>query len=211
MRRLIICAHLDDEAYGLGGSLTKWSEQGDEIKVIVLCHGRGTDDIQPRLKTFKDNMQRINVECTVFKYFDLTLEKEDLTTIVNDIQLQLIYFQPEAVYCTSEDDLHQDHQIVSKATRIACRPTSEFSVKQLYEYYIPASSDWNFQSTQWNVFSDISNYSDSKHAMISDYKTEAKENVNHPGNPYSCLEINRADGIKVGYTYAEKMKLIYER
>ena len=37
MKYLIVVAHPDDEVLGAGASIYKWTKQGDEVDVCIMC------------------------------------------------------------------------------------------------------------------------------------------------------------------------------
>ena len=39
MKILVIAAHPDDEVYGMGGTIAKLSEAGDEVHVLIVTDG----------------------------------------------------------------------------------------------------------------------------------------------------------------------------
>ena len=51
---LCIVAHPDDEALGLGGTLIKHSEQGDEVNIIILSEGEDAKFIKHQLGGMMD-------------------------------------------------------------------------------------------------------------------------------------------------------------
>lgn len=211
MRRLIICAHLDDETFGLGGSLLKWSKSNDDdIRVIVMCKGRTEKDSVPRLETFSNAMTAYYADHKVYDFNDLGLT-DNLREVTLTIEEEIRTFRPDVVYSTSEGDLHRDHQIVGEATKLACRPTIDCSVKELYQYYIPCASEWNFEAQNFNVAEDITVELEAKLILCETYSTEIKPSNTSPASVDGIKSVNRFFGTKFGYGYAETMKLIYKR
>lgn len=210
MKKLVVCAHLDDEMFGLGGSIIRWRKYNDDVRIIVMCHGRTVDDGAPRKETFKHIMSELSVDYEIYSFDDLTLDSH-FSEVVAVIQKEVDTYQPTQVYSTSETDLHRDHQIVGEATKLACRPMSGCSVRELFQFYIPGASDWSFNETLYNVAHDISEEITTKLTFCGMYTTEIKDNDTHPGSIDGIESINKTQGNRFGLKFAELMRLVYKR
>lgn len=49
MKYLIVVAHPDDEVLGVSASIWKWSHQGDEIDVAIMCTEAKARAFRPRI------------------------------------------------------------------------------------------------------------------------------------------------------------------
>jgi LmbE family N-acetylglucosaminyl deacetylase len=210
-RILIVTAHLDDETFGLGGSILKWREQGYSVKVLSVCKGRRNHNLFiNRQKAFMDICKENSLDYVIGDNFDLELTEDDFGPVSELIRSHVEIFRPHIVYSTSETDLHKEHRLVGNATKLACRPSSS-TVQELYQFYIPGASDYSFEDNNYNVFLDITKYTEQKKEMILKYETEIKEDENSIGNPNAIMELNRSFGIVSNCGYAEKARLIYKR
>jgi len=108
MNILIIAAHPDDEVMGAGGVNNKHLRNKDKVFQLIMDGGR-EDPIDQRFDTlpFRDFVTKIEQFIKIAK--------------------------PERVYTHYLGDLNKDHQIVSEAVRIACRPT-KCDVKEVYGF-----------------------------------------------------------------------------
>ena len=204
MRTLIIGAHLDDETFGLGGTLIKMCrENPDDVKILTFCKGRDERNYEEREDALFEIVTGLGCSATICDYYDLTLENESLSGLADTISDHIRRFKPERVICNSIDDIHQDHVVVSKATRIACRPFNQSTVKSLYEFKIPGSSEGEF-----NIAVDISDVIADKLALCELYTTEIKDGI-HPCSVNGIVGINYADGVRFGVSAAELLKVVW--
>jgi len=145
---LLICAHPDDEAYGLGATLhymtynKKWDVTLLTFTDGVNCKKDDADTILHQLKTscrilgIKDHIE--------FCLKDQELETYPLGELVAGIQYEVNRLRPELVLTHNSTDLNLDHRVLFEATMVACRPKSDCSIKKVWTYEIPSSTNWGF-------------------------------------------------------------------
>jgi len=136
MNILVVVAHLDDETFGMYGTLEKISKNNN-VTVLSLCKGRTEDNSRKRIKTFEELGKTVGYKTDITGFFDLTLYKEKPSTIADIIREKIISTKAEKVYCTA-NDLHIEHGIINTAAKVAVRNST---VNELLEIYIPGSSD----------------------------------------------------------------------
>ena len=211
MKILVVCAHMDDEMFGFGGSIFKFSRE-HEVKVLTLCHGRyESDDQKDRISTYFKIMFELGIDCDICSYFDLSLDKQDFIEITDIIDKEIKEYKPDVVFSNSETDIHQDHVIIANSTKVVCRPMNNSSVKELYQFAVPASSQWGFNVSDYNVCIDITDYIDQKLEWCSWYKTEIKSDDTHPCSINGIRNFNGHVGNTFGYKYGELCRLVYKR
>lgn len=212
-RVLIVTAHLDDFELGMGGAATRMAALDCDVTVIVLCRGDrpGVEDVQHSRKIACDcNIRQLGFDLIKYNYSDTKLDQIPQTEICNIIHSVISEINPEIVYTHYSHDVHKDHCIVSGATRVACRMRESSSVKELYEFSIPGSTEWGFNVSGFNKFVDISQYSTEKMGLISQYRSELRPTP----DPMSLDMITARDqyhGSLCGYMSAEVFKIIYMR
>ena len=213
MRTLVIATHLDDESFGIGGTLIKMTQTpGHVTRVICLCTGRLSNDGISRKKAFEENMQVLGCDYKIYDYQDLTLDQVKYTELVKLIQDEVDTFKPTRVFTNSEMDLHRDHKVIAEATKLACRPMKKCSVVELYQFQIPGSSQWAFDNHHFNVAFDITDFIDQKLEMCSRYITEVKESDSYsPCSLEGIRSYSLTNGSTFGFQYAELARLVYKK
>jgi len=168
MNILVVVAHLDDETFGMFGTLEKY--KNNNIKVVSICKGRRNQNYEDRKLNFIENMNLIGVKYKIFDYFDLELYKESQAIVSDIIRNEIITHKTDILFCTAPD-LHQEHKIINQCTKVAVRNTQ---VKKFYEIFIPGSSDISYFKSPFLVDINITN----KLEACKNYKSEIKDNIN---------------------------------
>lgn len=210
MKILVVCAHLDDEMFGFGGSLFKLS-LNNEVRVLTMCKGRNENDMHSREKTHDFIMNQLGVEYQTLDYIDLSLPEITQPVISDHISDTINEFRPDIVFSTSENDIHRDHVVVAHATKVVCRPMSSTPVKELYQFSVPASSQWNFSPVVYNTGIDITEFIDQKLTWCELYTTEIKQDPTHPNSIEGIKTFNKYIGNIFGFEYGESCQLIYKK
>jgi LmbE family N-acetylglucosaminyl deacetylase len=211
---LIIVAHPDDAEFGMGGTISKLSKDNN-ITLCVLCRGNrpgGSSNVEDiRKKVLNENIKSLGISKLIqYVYDDVSLDKHSHLSITNYISSVMVKIQPDIIYTNYSGDLHIDHQLVSKAVRVACRPRRNCSVKTLYEFSIPGSGEWNFKGIDYNTFYNIEKYIKIKYDCIDKYTTELQP----VPDPLSSEYIKYRDlyyGSISGYKQAEPFICIFNR
>lgn len=118
---LVFCAHSDDQAVGLGGTLAKYSKEGKEIIVIIFSNGASSHPhLKPELvgdiraKESKKCNNVLGVKQTIFFNLIDTKYKEEVKKykIEEKIKRLIMLHKPERIFTHSIDDPHIDHRDV---------------------------------------------------------------------------------------------------
>ena len=211
---LIIVAHPDDAEFGMGGTISKLSKT-NTITLCVLCRGNrpgsNTNVEKERKKVLNENVKSLGISKLIqHVYDDVSLDKHSHLSITSYISSVISQTQPNIVYTNYSEDIHIDHQLVSKAVRVACRPRRICSVNTLYEFSIPGSGEWNFKAINYNTFCNIEKHAKIKYNCIDKYTTELQP----PPDPISSEYIKYRDlyyGSISGYKQAEPFICIFNK
>jgi LmbE family N-acetylglucosaminyl deacetylase len=204
LKTLVVVAHLDDETFGLGGTLLKLcKEDHNNVKVLVMCKGRDRENAEIRMENFYEIFTRLRCVGVICDNYDLTLHEKPLNVLADIISDHIRRFEPDTVICTGIDDIHQEHGIVSRATRVACRPHTT-NVKELLEFKIPGSS-----TEDYNIAVDITDELPEKIDLCGRYVTEIKDGKVHPNSIQGILDINIGDGTRFGLGAAELLRVVW--
>lgn len=135
-RVLAIGAHPDDIELGCGATLAKLLSQGAEVRAVVLCDGsNGADTTQfDRVQETLAALNHLGVtDIVVAQGFPDSRMESKFHEVVSYLEAHVREFQPDRVYTMYDQDRHQDHQTVYRASMVACR-----QVPQLYGYETPS-------------------------------------------------------------------------
>ena len=205
---LIISAHPDDEVLGCGGIIAKENS-------VVLILTNGSDDRYEKkiIKKHLNNAKKANEilgtkELIIENFPNQKLETIPLIKITQTIEKYIKKFNPTKIFTHSRKDINLDHQIVARATFTATRTLPNTNVKEVYSYYIPSSSEWNFEECFCgDYFVDISDVIDKKLEAMKCYDTELRD-YPHPRSLKGVKVVSQFFGIKAGFLNAEVFKLI---
>ena len=85
-------------------------------------------------------------------FFNLAknIEQSFESARIKIIEKEVNLVKPEIIYTHHISDLNIDHSITHRAVVTACRPEPKKSVKKIYCFEVPSSTDW--QSVQSDKF-----------------------------------------------------------
>ena len=219
---LVIAAHPDDEVLGCGGTIARLAMEGCEVYIAILGEGitsRFKDSKEADTELVKELHKR-SLQVTkllggkdLFLYslpdnrFD-TVPLLDIIKIIEDLIEKL---KPSIIYTHYAGDLNIDHVITHRAVLTATRPTEGHSVKEIYSFEVPSSSEWAFGQYNGafnpNVFFDISETIDIKIKTMEIYESESRP-FPHPRSPKALRAIVRRWGSVVGLEATEVFELV---
>jgi len=205
---LIIAAHPDDEVLGCGGLIAK-----EDSCVLILSNGsdgRYNEKITNKhlLNSKKANEILGTKELIIKDFPNQKFETIPLIDITQSIEEVIKKLKPTKVFTHSSKDINLDHQIVAKATFTATRTLPNTNIKEVYSYYVPSSSEWNFEECFCgDYFVDISKVIDKKLEAMTYYDTELRE-FPHPRSLKGIRIVSEFFGIQAGFLNAEIFKLI---
>lgn len=210
---MIISAHPDDTEFGMGGTAAKLSQDHD-VYQLILCKGNrpGCESVETsRFEAVIKNSKELGfIETKIKSYSDVTLDTIPSLELNSVISTELFKIKPNIVYTHCQYDIHKDHRIVSRAVRVVTRPRKDSTVKELYEFTIPGSTEWGLQVDEFNVFEDITHVANIKMKCVNRYSTELRPSPD-PCSPEQIDIRDRYHGSLCGYNKAEIFKLVYKR
>jgi len=130
--------------------------------------------------------------------------------VTKSIEKLIDEFEPDVIYTHSQHDINIDHRILYNATITATRPISNTSVKSVFSFEVPSSTEWNFPSSfSPNVFVDISKELPKKLKAMETYKSELRK-FPHPRSKEGLEAIAKRWGTVSGFKAAEVFCLVRE-
>ena len=150
IKKQILCvvAHPDDEALGIGGTLIKHTNRGDNVNILILSEGEDS-----KLDKISKNPDRLNnakswahfTNCTLYKVLSFPDQKLDIVPqleLVKIIEEAILKLVPDIIYTHHPGDINKDHQIAAQVTLAATRPISFHNIKpDIITFETPSSTD----------------------------------------------------------------------
>ncbi len=150
-RVLVLAPHPDDETCGLGGTLRRHRDQGDEVTVVFVTDGRngdpdsrfGADLVEIRKREALAAAEVLGGLLTAFLGFPDNLEanEQDLMMVAGHIGEWVDRVGPDLVYVPWVEDAHTDHRNTRLALDQIAKPAKPFRLLE-YELWAPLPADW---------------------------------------------------------------------
>lgn len=213
---LVVSAHPDDEILGVGGTLIRHRDQGDEIHWLIATNifedqGYTRDRVVSRQHEIELVAAKLNMQTHLLDYKTMTLTSEDLLTLVPRISTVFREVKPEVVYVLNRSDAHSDHRILFDAA-MACTKSFRYPfIREVLMYeciseteFAPILPEKVFQP---NVFVDISTNIDEKMELMRVYASELGEHP-FPRSERNIRALATFRGASCGVEYAEAFQLL---
>jgi len=218
MTILVIAPHPDDEVLGCGGTIVKYSKQGNDVYLCVVTKAYTPDWSKEFLEERPKEIERANKILGIRKTYFLDFPTAKLDTIpqkeLNDSILNIVKkIKPEIVCAPHEGDLSKEHRLIFEAVLVATRPKPGSSVKRLLSYETLSETEWGGALTEKlfipNVYIDISETLKQKLEAMKAYKSELKKSP-HPRSLGTIKALAKKRGSEAGLKFAEAFVLIRE-
>jgi len=126
----VICAHPDDEVFGAGGTIAKYSKEGFNVDVMIFSYGEQSHPwlrkyvvMEMRKKESKEASKIIGVKN--IKFFGLREGNFKEDAIKNNVYGKIAYAikkkRPVKIFTHSADDPHPDHKTVHDSVLISLK------------------------------------------------------------------------------------------
>ncbi len=201
---LIVSPHTDDAELGCGGTISKFIEMNREVNLLVLStakksipEGFSSDSTKNEmiqackiLGLDDDHIRILDFEVRVFPK-----QRQEILDSLIKIRKEL---NPQIVMVPSQQDTHQDHQVVTNESLRAFKKSS----LSIYGYEQP----WNCFTFDTKAFVTLENeHIEKKILALNEYKTQStKEYL----DPEFIRGLARTRGVTIGHKYAEAFEVI---
>ncbi len=172
---LIFCAHSDDEAIGMGGTIAKYVDEKKKVIKVVFSSGeKSSPHLQEKVvkKVRTRETSKASVFIGISETKNLGLKDTKLKTEVDRpfvkkrVKELIVKYKPEKIYVPSSLDPHPDHQAVNVTV---LEVVDDF--RKHYPVY--AYEVWNIvKETHPRVYVNISPYLDIKLKYIKMFKSQ---------------------------------------
>lgn len=214
---IIISPHADDETLGAGGTLLKYSENGEGIYWINVTNARKEYGYSDELeKQGREEVDTVSKRYRCEKVYDLQLEpaglhKYDISHIIDSFSKIFREVEPNLVILPYLYDAHSDHRIVFEAAYTCTKafrfPTiNKVMCMEIISETDNAVSDRGFVP---NFYVNIDNYIKDKLDIMKVYKNEISE-APFPRNPEAIKGLAAYRAAACNCKYAEAFKILKE-
>ena len=216
MKVLVVAAHPDDEALGCGGTIARHVSMGDEVALACITDGVGARGIvegawakRQRAMTFSCGALGIKQvhHLGALANLDNRMDGVPLLEHVQKLEPIIAKVAPAVIYTHHGGDLNIDHRITHQAVMTACRPMPGSSVKAIYAFEVPSSTEWASETEQAfrpNHFVDITATLDKKIKALEAYAEEMRP-FPHPRSVEAVKALAAWRGASVGLMAAEAL------
>jgi LmbE family N-acetylglucosaminyl deacetylase len=219
---LVVAAHPDDEVLGAGGTMARLAANGEQVYAAILGEGitsryaerpQAEQGLLTALKSASRRAAERLGAADVFLY-DLPDNRFDsipLLDVVKIIEELVDRLRPETIYTHHPGDLNVDHGVVHRAVLTATRPMPGASVRAIYAFEVPSSTEWAFGQLEPRfrptVFVDIAATLDAKIEAMEVYESEARPSP-HPRSPQALRALAASRGAAAALKSAEAFELV---
>jgi LmbE family N-acetylglucosaminyl deacetylase len=218
MRVLVIAAHPDDELLGLGATVARHADAGDEVTSLVVSDGATSRYEEGADRTLQDAGRAAARILGVRELRFLGLPDQRLDTlpileVIQRVERVVGEISPHIVYTHHWGDVNRDHRVVSEAVMVACRPIGPDHPKRLLCFETPSSSEWSSTDPSLtfipNYFVDVTATIDRKLEAMACYATEVRP-APHPRSLEALRSRAQYWGQIVTRPFAEAFVLVRE-
>lgn len=215
MKILIVAPHADDEILGVGGTIARYIDNGNDVYVCIATRGDPSmfpNDMLKKLRSEVIDAHRyLGIKETFFLDFPAVIlseiPKHQLNNKIKDI---VVHVKPQIVYIPHFGDMHLDHYLVSQSTMVAVRPIED-RVLEIYSYETLSETEWNIPHVSNvfipNTYVDVSDYLDKKITAMSFFTTQLAS-FPHPRSLEAIKSLAKLRGSTVGVDAAEAFCMI---
>ena len=165
MKILAIGAHPDDIEVGCSGTLAKYAQAGHDICLLVMTEGQMGGKGVTRKKEQIQSSRILKPREVIWGGYHDTLLTPHMNQMVSDIEAVIHKISPDFIFVHHEDDTHQDHRALAKATVSATR-----YIRNVLFYEGPTTR--NFSPT---VFVDIQQTMETKIKMLLAHRSQVQK------------------------------------
>lgn len=170
---VLLAPHTDDIELSMGGTLDKLCDAGCEISLYTFCNAFESlpknmaentliDEAYLSWKEYNQNPENLHIYNFPVRNFDKF--RQDILEILVNINTEV---KPDIVFCPAENDVHQDHGVITTETKRAFKATS------ILGYQLP----WNyFQNPPMNLVSELTEKNlKKKTRALFNYRSQAEK------------------------------------
>lgn len=155
MKYLLVIAHPDDEVLGAGASMFRWSREGHQIDVAIMCTEAKARAFRPEDKELDEDLNASSDFLGIHRKFEATFPNIEMNTVPH---LKLVQFiesairesEPDIIITHHPADTNNDHLQTSmacqEAVRLFQRRPEVKRVRELWYMEVPSCTEWKINS-----------------------------------------------------------------
>jgi LmbE family N-acetylglucosaminyl deacetylase len=165
---LVVGAHPDDLEIGMGGTVTKLSRLGFNVKLVIATLPNFTQNDKKEERRMEAVRSSKVMGCPEPDFLDLPPEQMTHSrSLIGTIDKYIQDYKPVAVFTQWIGDSHQDHQALTKSVISGSRDTTDL---YMYETTIPGGiTEQAFRS---QLFIDITDFIDPKKSALECFDSQ---------------------------------------
>lgn len=215
-RVLVVAAHPDDELLGLGGTIRRHADDGDEVVALIACEGVSMRYEQAQHSRVICQAQAaskiLGVAEVVFGELpDQRLDTLPLVEVIGPVESWVRKVRPDIVYSHCGQDVNRDHRVLLEAVQVATRPYAAPWIREILLFETPSSTEWGHGAVQRvfvpEVFVDITETLDAKIEAFQRYEQEVRC-APHPRSAEALRARAVTWGSVVGVAAAEPFQVL---
>jgi LmbE family N-acetylglucosaminyl deacetylase len=213
-KAVVIAPHPDDETLGVGGTISRLTQNGTEVSVLIVSgHLPPVYDQSSFDKTkeeAEDALKTLGVSTYDFLKVPATLVNQTPVAELNGKIDQFVKAaNPDWVFIPYPDR-HIDHRVIFDASVVACRPVGKNPPKVVLAYETLSETHWNVPGVEPvfapEFFIDISDHIENKKEALKKYASQISAT---PSRSLDAVEaLAKFRGSQNGCSYAEAFKII---
>lgn len=218
---LIVAAHPDDEILGCGGTMARFSSEGHEVHILIMAEGLTSRDMKRDRDSKSDELSQLaraaNEACLavgaksveLLDFPDNRMDSVDRLDVTKAIENRIEKIKPSIVLTHFGNDLNIDHRVVNDSVITACRAYPGQTVKELYFFEVPSSTEWQLSGLSFNPDYFVRLGKDEfarKQKALEMYKSEMR-NFPHARSIEAVEALARWRGACIGHEYGEAFKV----
>ena len=215
----VVCfaPHPDDETLGLGGTLLKLKSRKCSVDLVNFT--QPVMDFPNRdkyLKNLRKIQKKIKKSYGLNKIYNLNFFSTKIDTypenhLITEINKILIKGKYDTIFLPFINDVHTDHQIITKSILSCTKSFNNNYVRKILMYETISETNFNFvHSFLPNHFEDITKYLKKKISLAKLYKSEIFSHP-HPRSSDSIKSLSILRGSQSGYLSAEGFILVFSK
>ncbi|MGL5873564.1 MAG: PIG-L deacetylase family protein [Xenococcaceae cyanobacterium] len=180
---LVIAPHPDDEVLGVGGTIARLTNEGNEVYVAIVTKACPPDFSEEDGEIDRREAIAAHRVLGVKETFFMSFPAARLDAIAHgDLNRELCTLcqklEPDTLYIPFNGDIHLDHQKVFLSALVAARPNHNKAPKFIYAYETLSETNWNapYLTPNFvpNTFVDISAHLETKIQAMQMYASQIK-------------------------------------